>query len=174
MGYNMMLTLGALIMFVMFVNTSNTVMTGSKEIASQNEYYVAALGIAQSVLDEAKTKAFDEQTLTSPVNSPSSLTTRLALGSDGGAESVPSVDILLSTGFGSTTRFDDIDDYSRYKRRVNTPRAEGYMVHVTVEYASPTNPDSTSFAQTYCKKMNVKVTSNYIPHPVILSYAFTY
>ena len=160
-------------------------MTGNTQIAQQNEYYVAALSLAQAVLDEAKTKAFDEQTVTTKVLSSSVLTSPGSLGRESGAESVPNPDIVLSSGaYRSIVKFDDVDDYNNYRRLVNTPRAEGYRILVKVNYASETYPDSSRTARTFCKKMTVCVTSPYfpkmqkgstfIPDTLKISYAFTY
>ena len=64
MGANMILTIGAILLFGVFLNTSNQLMIGNNQIASTNEYYISALAIGQSVIDEAKTNSFDEKTLT--------------------------------------------------------------------------------------------------------------
>jgi hypothetical protein len=132
------------------------------------------------VIAEAKTKAFDQKTVSASVTAPESLS--VALGSDGSTELVPTPDTLMTSspytstvpGFRSSFKFNDVDDYNGYKRKVNTQRAEGYTVSVTVAYASSTYPDSTKFSQTWCKKMNVSVKSPYMPDSVTVSYAFVY
>lgn len=192
MGANMMLTIGSILIFGLFLSTSNKMMTGNSQIAAQNEYYVAGMSLAQSIIDEAKTKAYDEKTIDSIRTSPSSMTAVGSLGRESG-EFVPATDTLTSQapysltnkGFLSTVRFDDVDDYNGYKRRVDTPRAEKYSLTVSVAYASDTSPDSTKFTRTFCKRMTVNVTSPYfreigqlngkpIPDTLHLSYAFTY
>jgi hypothetical protein len=174
MGSNMILTIGALVLFGTFLSSSNRLMTGNTQIATQNEYNLTALALAQSVIDEAKIKAFDEATVTTSVISPVFLTAPGSLRNDGSAESTPTPDTLASNGFASIRVFDDIDDYNGYTRRVNTPRADGYNISVSVGYASETYPDSAKSTQTYAKKMTVTVTSNYISQPLTLSYNFTY
>jgi hypothetical protein len=47
-------------------------------------------------------------------------------------------------------------------------------VLVTLNYASETNPETASAAKSFCKKMNVKVWSKFIPDTLKLSYAFAY
>ena len=194
MGANMMLTIGSILLFGMFLSTSNKLMTGNSQIAAQNEYYIAGLSIAQSVIDEAKTKEFDENTVGKIVSSITGLTTVGSLGRDGGAEAtVPSKDTLSSRapysstnkGYFSAVKFNDVDDYNGYIRIVNTPRAENYQVRVAVNYASATFPDSAKASRTFCKTMTVKVTSPFfraigevggvaIPDTLKISYAFTY
>jgi hypothetical protein len=170
----MILTIGAILLFGVFLNTSNQLMIGNNQIAATNEYYVSALAIGQSILDEAKTKAFDENTVSARVNAVTGLTAIGSLGREGGAEAVPNPDTLTATGYGSTTRFDDVDDYNGYVRKVNSARAEGYFTSVTTSYRVETNPETSSGLRTFCKRMDVKVWSKYIPDTLKLSYAFTY
>jgi hypothetical protein len=192
MGANMMLTIGSILIFGLFLSTSNKMMTGNSQIAAQNEYYVAGLSLAQSVIDEAKSKAFDEKTIDSIRTTPAAMTAVGSLGKEGG-EAVPATDTLSSLapysaankGYMSAVRFDDVDDYNRYTRLVNTPRAEGYRLSVSINYASDTCPDSAKNIRTFCKRITVKVTSPYfreigqaggkaIPDTLNISYAFTY
>ena len=191
MGGNMLLTIGSLVLFGMFLSLTNKLMIGNNQIATQNEYYIAGLSLAQSIIDEAKTKAFDEKTFSGSVSSRSALTSPDSLTRDGVSEkAVPLPDTLSSVspysstnkGYLSSIRFNDIDDYNGYTRLVNTPRAEGYKLSLSVNYASETSPDLSSASKTYCKKMTVKVTSPYFPKSgsgggpdtLAITYAFTY
>jgi hypothetical protein len=181
MGSNMILAVGALIIFSTFLSSSDKLMIMNTQLAEQNEYYLTALSLGESLITEAKTKAFDQMTVTNPVTVPDSLST--VLGTDGASEVVPSPDTLITSspytsatpGFRSGVKFNDIDDYNGYKRMVNTQRAEGYTLSATVVYASPTYPDSVKYGtKTYCKKMTVVVKSPFIPDSISLSYAFLY
>jgi hypothetical protein len=170
----MILTIGAILLFGVFLKTSNQLMIGNNQIAATNEYYISALSVGQSVIDEAKTKAFDEKTVLKAVFTSDSLTAVGSLGRESGAEAVPSPDTLKSGTFGSLTKFDDIDDYNGYRRLVNTTRAEGYNLLVRLNYASETNPETSSGSKTFCKRMTVKVWSKFIPDTLSMSYAFAY
>jgi hypothetical protein len=181
MGSNMILAVGALIIFSTFLSSSDKLMIMNTQLAEQNEYYLTALSLGESLITEAKTKAFDQMTVTNPVTMPDSLSA--VLGTDGASEAVPSPDTLITSspytsvtpGFRSGVKFNDIDDYNGYKRKVNTQRAEGYTLSATVAYASATYPDSTQYGtKTYCKKMTVVVKSPFIPDSVSVSYAFLY
>jgi len=180
MGTNVILAVGALVIFGTFLASSNRLMTVNTQIAEQNEYYISAISLAQSIISEAKAKAFDQNTVSGSVSTVDSLS--LSLGPDGFSEYVPSTDTLITSspydaqnpGYRSTYKFNDVDDYYGYKRLVNTPRAEGYLLTVRVTYASPTNPDSICATPTFCKKMTVSVKSPYIPDSLLLSYAFVY
>ena len=181
MGSNIILAVGALIIFGVFLNSSDRLMIMNTQLAEQNEYYLTALSLGQSLINEAKTKAFDQKTVSSPVSVPDSLST--ALGTDGAAETVPSPDTLITSspystavpGFRSTVKFNDVDDYNGYKRKVNTQRAEGYTLTAKVHYASATYPDSVyASTKSYCKTMTVVVKSPFFPDSVTVSYAFLY
>ncbi|MBI1805903.1 MAG: hypothetical protein HYR76_02480 [Ignavibacteria bacterium] len=178
---NIILAIGALFIFGTFLSSSNRLMTGNTQIAEQNEYYISAISLAQSIIDEAKTKSFDQNTINVPVLVPDSLTAPGLLGREAG-EVIGNPDTLVTTapytpsspGYRSTYTLNDIDDYRNYNRLVNTQRAEGYRVKVSVNYANETNPDVSSAVKTFCKKMTVQVISPYMPDTIKLSYAFTY
>ena len=187
----MILTIGAVLLFGAFLSLSNRLMIGNNQIASQNEYYITGISLAQSIIDEGKTKAFDQKTVSAGVASRAALTSPDSLGKDNLSEQlVPVVDTLTSAtpysstnkGYLSAIKFNDIDDYNLYSRIVNTQRAEGYKLKVSVGYTSETAPDSSSGSRTYAKKMTVKVTSPYFPKSgsdggqdtLTLSYVFTY
>ncbi len=190
MGSNMMLTIGAILLFGMFLSIANRLIVGNTQIASQNEYYITGLSLAQSIIDEAKTKAFDQYTKDSTtLVARTSLTAWNALGREAG-EVVPSPDTISAAvpysstnkGFMSAVKFNDVDDYNGYSRLVNTPRAEGFRLSVTVNYGSETNPDSAVSTKSYCKRMIVKVTSPFFrnntlnggPDTLTVRYVYTY
>jgi hypothetical protein len=176
MGSNVILAIGALVTFSIILSSSNRMMTSNTKIAEQNEYYLSALSLGQSVIDEAKVKYFDENVAAVdqdgdalPIVYADSLST--TLGREGSAEtSVPAPDTLTtaspftaaSPGYRSQDKFDDIDDYNGYVRVVNTQRAHGFRLSVKVLYASVTKPDSASSLRTFCKVMYVGVTSPYL------------
>ena len=170
MSDNIMLTIGALVLLSSFIITSNSIILENKRQEYESEYMLTAIGIAQSVIDEAKTKAFDE--VTNPTNT-STLTISLAPES-GESFTVPEV-VAANEVYQSMIKYDDVDDYNGYSRTVNTPRAGGYNVRVSVNYVNETNPDTDSGgSRTFCKKMTVTVTSIYFSAPVRLYYAFIY
>jgi hypothetical protein len=174
MGNAFLLTLGALIILSLFTLTANGLINDNMTAAEQNEYYLTALSLGQSLIHEAKTKSFDQVTDTSAVLSPLSLTPVSLLGPESGEFIALPDSGGLATGYHSSTAYNDVDDYNGYVRIVNTPRAEGYRVTSYVQYASPTWPDSASGVATFCKEMTVTITSPYLSQPVIVQYAFFY
>jgi hypothetical protein len=172
-GNSLFLTIGALLLFGLFLLTGNRRIVEGKISADGSEYTMTAVSLAQSLIDEAKLKAFDEKSLAGAVLR-SDLTNNSSLGKDGGAESVPVPDVTAAAGYASATKFDDVDDYKGYTRLVNTSRASNYSITVSVNYASETYPDSAKSVKTFCKKMTVTVTHPNIPSPVVVSYPFVY
>lgn len=164
MGANILLALGALAMFGTFLGSSNRVIMGNNQIASQNEYYIAALSYAQSIVDEAKTKKFKGHPPTgSTSNDGSIVQTGNSIGIESLAESFPYPDTLTPKGYKSELFFDDVDDYNGYRRLVNSPRAEGYAMDVSVAWVEKTNPEEVRALPSTAKRMIVRVTSPYFP-----------
>lgn len=188
---NLMLTIGALVLMGTLLVSNNTLIRYHSVDSMENEYTVAAYGLAQSVIDEAKVKAFDERTIGAAIGDTTGLTAAGSLGKDANTEKLngngsnPDSPDTLSTaspfsaanpGFRSSVKFDDIDDYHGYVRIMQKARAlEGDTVLVSVSYASGASPN-TSFTSTrsFCKKMTVTVTGKYLRAPVTLTYAYTY
>jgi len=158
MGVNIFLALGAMMMFSTFLGASNRVMIGNSQLSSQNEYYIAALSYGQSVIEEAKTKFYQGTIQAGPLKVPS-----LIIGIESGTETVPVPDLLKGNGYSSAQKFDDVDDYNGYVRRVNSPRAEGYLLTTTVNWVDETNPAVVSKTPTKYKLMVVNVTSPFFP-----------
>jgi hypothetical protein len=165
------LTIGALLLLGIFMLSANSLMADNSQLADQNEYCLTSLSVGQSIIDEAKAKAFDQQTINQTVLQASGLTPVARLGPDT-TETVGSPDTLSSGTFRSAAIFNDVDDYNGYVRSVSTSRIDGYSVRVSVVYASLTYPDSTSATPTFCKRMTVIVTNKYMQGQVILSYVF--
>ena len=171
---NMILTVGVMILFGTFLIVANGLMLNNEQIAHDSEYTIAAVSIAQSVIDEAKTKEFDQKTVTRAVTTRDSLTTLARVGSDGAGEKISTRDTLGVNGYRSTSLYNDVDDYDSYERTVNTSRARGYLVKVSVNYADETTPKNAAVTMTYCKLMTVEVSYPMMSRSLMLTYAFTY
>lgn len=154
------LTLGALVLLGLFVFTSNTFLFSNSTILYENEYYITAVSLAQSLVDEAKSKRFDIAT------NPVSAAVCTAPGSLGREDddkigwSIDKYDYSIKC-FRSDTAYDDVDDYNAYKRIVNVPRLGTFVVQSNVAYVDPLNPGniyaSAAVSQTFCKRLTVKV-----------------
>jgi hypothetical protein len=98
----------------------------------------------------------------------------LTLGRDGSGELLPAPDTLGTAGYLSVAKFNDVDDYNGYTRRVDTPRMTGYLATVSVTYASATYPDSSITKRAFCKKMAVTVAIPMASNTLSINYLFTY
>jgi len=171
MGSNYLLTIGAMLLLSLFILTTNRMIMQNNIIQSESEFVITATSLAQAVLDEIKTKAFDENTVTGEISTPDSLST--TLGKDTG-ESFSYPDVSVTSLYLSATTFDDIDDYNGYQRTVDTPIAESFSLQVVVSYVYPLNPETSSGTNSRCKLVTVNASSPYISIPISLKYAFTY
>lgn len=180
MQTNMFITVGTIILLGTFILTSNTIISTTRQSSMNTEFYLTAIALGQSVIEEAKTKLFDQAATVGTVTNVSDLTAPSLLGRDGGGESVGNPDTLSGNIFRSAILFNDVDDYHNYNRRVNTTRATDYNLRTTVTYTSPTFPDSVRNVRTWCKLMTVFVTSPFILNPdnqqdtIRLTYTFCY
>ncbi|MBI5214153.1 MAG: hypothetical protein HY960_00200 [Ignavibacteriae bacterium] len=196
MGNNILITVGSLIVLGLFTLSSNTMITQNTQIMLQSEHYITAIALAQSVIDEAKTKSFDEKSTNKNIVKPESLTTSTNFGSDGTGElvGVDYVDLYTekkefqerttyylkeqilpsSSTPQSQLRFDDVDDYNYYTRVVRTPSSGMDTIRTSVTYASVTYPDSSKTTASFCKKMKVVISGQYLPRPFVMEYAYIY
>ena len=192
MGSSIYMTLAAMVLLSVFILSTNSLIQKSSLTVTDSEYFITAISLAQNVIDEAKTKAFDEE-FAANKNSDSKkladvlkkLTTNINLGRDKGEDTFQYPDLpdtVIGQIYNSTKLFDDFDDYNGYQRIVNTRRAETFKILSVVEYVDPENPDKTSknSEPTLCKRMTVYVTSPYLKshggnyETVKLQYAMTY
>lgn len=120
-----------------------------------NEAVITATGIGQSVLDEVKTRAFDENTVAGSVATANLLTTSANLGPDLGELNI--------------NLFDDVDDFNNYTRVVPTSRLGDYTVRTVVTYVDPANPGTISANQTFAKNIGVWVTNTYLTDSLYLN-----
>lgn len=174
MGSNIYMALGAMVLLSVFILSSNTMIQVNSRVVNESEYLITAISIAQNVLDEAKTKAFDEKLVTGTVESESDLTQIMGRESSEIFTYPDLPDSVTKQIYNSTVMYDDFDDYNGYTRTVNTKRADSFQVSSIVQYVDPENPDVTKSSPTFCKRITVIVNSPYLTTPVLLKYAVTY
>lgn len=172
---NMIFTIFAFVLFGALVLSNRNMMENSTTLASENEVALVALASAQSIIEEAKAKAFDQNTV-GGVEVPDSAGLSTTLGRDGSEVATPSPDTLSATGFKSSTNFNDVDDYDGYKRleQMSNGRDDKLYDSVSVKYVRFSSPEDTSATKTYLKKMTITVTTKYIPRPYTFTYLFSY
>jgi hypothetical protein len=129
----------------------------------ENKIYLTAFSLADDLIEEIKQKAFDEETVDFRSISPEELTPS--------NQFAPEVVDVGENGDHST--WDDIDDFNGFNKAVSLPHAEGFNVSCQVDYVQENNYEQISSVQTFFKRVEVRVTSDYLRSPVKLSFVFT-
>lgn len=121
---------------------------------------IVANGLAQSIIEEIQTKAFDEKTIHNPVWNTNSLTSSGTLGKDFG-ESL-------------NTQFDDVDDYKGYSTSINIDKVGTFALNVNIYYVQQMNPDVPSGTQTYSKLVRVSISNESLPDTLRFQQVISY
>ncbi len=159
MGHReMLLLLGAIMLFGVTMLSTNRYVVDQNESIIQREYEFYSISLAQSFIEEAKTKAFDAVLVGGTVTSPGELTPWNQLG-PGGGEIYPIVD--------------DVDDFDNLSRTDSTSRGT-FDVSIEVGYVLEADPETIVNAESWFKRMNVTVDNSYLVQPVVLGYVFSY
>jgi hypothetical protein len=155
MGHReLLLTLGAIITFGILTLRINLSVVKSSEAVYGQQAEINALSLAQQFIEEAKLKAFDENTVAGTVPNETGFTNAGSLGPEGGA-------------------LDDIDDYDGTNTSVPTPIGN-MNVTITVHYVQESDLETSVSSRTYYKKMTVTVQTAYLSNPVSAEYVFAF
>ncbi len=159
MGHReMIFLLGALVLFGALMLSLNRYAMDQNDVLFEQELEFYAISLAQSFIEEAKTKAFDLNVINaSPQQLPSGFT------------SPP-----LAPAVGETyPNFNDVDDFNNFTFQDSTSRAV-FDVNISVGYVESNDLETIVNYPTFYKKMAVTVTSPYMDGPVQLNYVFGY
>jgi hypothetical protein len=152
------LSLGALLLFSLISLRFNSAVLENSKIETENKVYLTAFSLADDLIEEIKKKAFDVATVDFPTTDRTILTPSYSLG--------PAYNERYPY-------FNDIDDFNNYSRTISAPHAENYNVRSSVYYVSESNQDYKVLNQTFCKRVDVTVTSPYMNKAIVLSFIFT-
>lgn len=125
-----------------------------------NQALITGTGIAQSSLDEAMGKAFDEKVIGKTVTSADSLTAVGSLGPE--------------TGETSVSKYDDVDDYNGYTYRDSADVFGTFTVTMSVYYIRDMQPGVTSSIRTFSKEITARLTNKYFADTIKLSVVKSY
>ena len=164
----MMSVIGALMLLSMVSLGINTMIIGKTTTMLEAEASLAAISLAQTMIDEIQTTNFDENTIGTKVYNATDLTAAGSFGPSGTeASNVPLPD--NASPFKSLTKYNDVDDYNNYRRTASTPLLGNFTIEDSVYYVLETNPNTKSSTQTFFKKIVVKVTHRNMSFPLYLS-----
>jgi hypothetical protein len=157
-----MLVIGAFTLFSTATVAINSTIISTSTLGIEMEASLNALSIAQSMLDEIMQQSFDEKTTNNKlVTTASGMTPKTGFGSDGGSETITCVDFLdpVADKFQSQSKFDDVDDYDGYKRKVLNTRLGWFEVEDSIAYVQEGSPNTVIASQTWQKRITVKITN---------------
>ena len=153
-GIQSLLAIGAVWLFALVTINFNSTVVHNISIEVENKVYLTAFSLADDMIEEIKQKAFDERTI------------------DFITPNVKQLSDTLRAEGESWPNFDDVDDYNGFSKNVGLPYLETYDVSVAVYYVNGNDPGTNVFSQTFYKKVEVTVTSQYMTLPVVLSFIF--
>jgi len=164
LGQTLLSAAALVLLTVLVVNAHRLVVYSSDEIVKA-EARDMAVNVAQSLLNEISRKKFDEKALPYPYpyQPPTDFTAAAALGPEGTEPVSPLPDKVDSAGsFMSNAKFNDVDDYHRYSRLVNTELVKALRCTVTVTYQIHRDSSRVQTAppsyRTHIKRVVVMVT----------------
>jgi hypothetical protein len=141
----MLLTIAAVFLLSNLILNVHKANTGRLLANYTSESVIDASGLAQSIIDQIQTKAYDEKTTIAAVWNSDSLTSAKNLGPE--------------LGEYKHTEFDDIDDYNNFSTTVTLDRMGDFDINVKVFYVNTINPDTKSSIPTYSKKIELLLTN---------------
>ena len=161
-----MLAMGAMMLLSFLVLRFNSIHLTSAQASYNSKFGIVATSLANSLIEEAKDKAFDVVALDTTKTITSATDFSTTLGKET-SEAYPD--------------FDDFDDYNNLYyldtlslRNPQTGAATGFEIRSKVEYVTDANPDVKSANKTYHKKMTVSVFSSAMIDTVKLTTVFSF
>lgn len=153
----MLLALGALILLSTMVLRFNRSVLTSDEVMYNSKYNVLASSLCVSVIEEARGKAFDQNTDSAAINNVNLLSA--TLGPDGSE---------------TYEDYNDFDDFNGYVKSDSSMPSAIFYVTAKVSYINHTNPVSVAVNQTWHKMITVTVMSSAMKDPVKMSSTYSY
>lgn len=151
-----MLAIGAMIILSLTSLSFNSVVLQNSATELEDKVVLTAFSLADDLIEEIKEKSFDQNTIDFQAIALNQLTAANGLG-PGGTESWPN--------------FNDIDDYNGYTKEISLPHVEGYNLTCKVHYVDA-DGDILS-TQSYFKRVDITVTSDYMSQPLVMSFIFS-
>jgi len=154
----MLMALGALMLLSAVILRFNRTVLTSDEVMYNSKFNVLAASLCTSLIDEAKSKAFDEKTDDAAISDLDKLSSKLK------AES------------GETyATFNDFDDFNNYIRTDSTSiPGEVFYLTCKVNYVKPTSSLKITTSKQWHKMITVTVMSSSMKDPVQISSIYSY
>ncbi len=153
-----MLTIGALILLSTLMLRINTNNLQTDTVRAEAQYGVLATSIITSIIEKAKSLAFDAKTDTNNVTSTNDITPALNLG--------PGVGETYDT-------FNDFDDFNGYTKVDSSMPSAVFDIYCEVFYINPVNLNKHN-SRTWHKKITVQVSSDFMQDTITQSSIYSY
>jgi len=155
----MMLTIGAMVLLSTLMLRINTNNLQTDSVRAEAQYGVLATSIITSIMEQAKSLAFDAKTDSNSITSVNDLTPADELG----------------PGFGETfDNFNDFDDYNGYTRVDSTMPSAVFNVSCKVYYVHKSNLKEKYNNRTWHKAITVNVSSPFMEDSISQSSIYSY
>jgi hypothetical protein len=142
----MLFTIAGIVLLSNLILNVHKANTERMLITYTSESVIDASGLAQSIIEEIQTKAFDESTINNAIWNIDSLTAKNNLGPESGEY--------------QHTDFDDIDDYNNYSATITLDRMGEFDISIYIDYVNTLDPAVKSSNPTYSKRIEL-LLSNY-------------
>jgi len=159
----MLLILGAMAILSLITLNSHRTVLSAANLRLDTEIVITASEVAESMLNEIKSKAFDEAVTDSNI-----------------VDDVSQFTLYMGPGYNEYPgSYDDVDDYitdNNKNRPVvrNTPRTGPVTATVAVHYVKPETPSVISYTQTRMKRIRISVTAARLSKAVVLDSFVSY
>jgi len=157
----MLLALGAMILLSTTVLRVNNTFFTTDTVLDETKYNFLATSLGSSIIQEAKSKAFDNATDSASISALNLLTLEKDLGPEG-VEIGKKKDV-----------FNDFDDFDGYQDIDSTMPSAPFWYSCQVEYVNENQPDQAS-NRTWNKMITVTITSPYMTDVVKMSSIYSY
>lgn len=158
------MVIAAMLLLSTFTLGVNSTLITSSSMGLEMEANLDALSYGQSLMDEVLDKSFDEKTITTRRFDADEMSA--FLGPDAG-ESFTLPDSSASSSFQSKLKYDDVDDYNGYVRKVLNSRLDVFTLTVTVHYIEELPTNSTfhvSSSRTFYKDVVIDISNPYMSY----------
>ena len=147
----MLMVLGALVLFSLALpSLNNTILYNDRTLITTNAE-LTAISLAQKIISEAGSKAFDEVCLATQPYLASQLTAVGSLGAESGE---------------SYSNYDDLDDYNSLSLADSTTLPSVlFNITATVDYVNTNDPSQVVGYRTFMKRLLVTITGPYLVNP---------
>ncbi len=155
-----LLLAGGILFFTNLVLTFNRSSMSQALVVYENESFIYGESLSQGLLEEIQTRAFDENTVSSMVDSLEKLSPANSLGYESGEDSI--------------NQFDDIDDFNNYVFTDSLSGQGNFVINVSVYYINTYLPDVISNLRTFSKRVDISLDNPYLQVTVRVSKIFSY